>query len=114
MTVTTTCTLTVGIADLQAAITAVTPHAERPAQGDEQPVTCRVRLAAGKQHLTVSATDTRTSALAWVKILVDSREKRFALDDGPFVVDLHPAKARDIATGYPWHRPHQCIERSIA
>lgn len=97
MTVTTECTLTVGIADLQHAIAAVAPHAEKPKQGDEQPLTCRVRLTAGKDHLTVSATDSRTSAIAWVVILGDSRKGKFAPDDGGFVVDLLPKHARAIA-----------------
>lgn len=97
MTATTECTLTVGIADLQAAISSVAPHAEKPKQGDEQPITCRVRLAAGKDHLVVSATDVRTSAVAWVKILGDSRKGKFAVTDGPFVVDLLPTHARALA-----------------
>lgn len=94
MTATTECTLTVGIADLQAAIASVAPHAEKPKQGDEQPITCRVRLAAGKTHLVVSATDSRTSAVAWVKILADSRKGKFKPTDGPLIVDVLPTHAR--------------------
>ncbi len=97
MTATTECTLTVGIADLQAAIASVAPHAEKPKQGDEQPITCRVRFAAGKDLLAISATDARTSAVAWVKILADSRKGKFAPADGPFVVDVLPTHARQIA-----------------
>lgn len=97
MTATTECTLTVGIADLQAAIASVAPHAEKPKQGDEQPITCRVRLAAGKTHLVVSATDSRTSAVAWVRILADSRKGKFKPTDGPLIVDLLPKHAREIA-----------------
>lgn len=97
MTVTTECELTVGIADLQRAIAAVAPHADKAKQGDEQPVTCRIRLTAGKDHLAVSATDTRTSAVAWVVILADSRKDTFKPEDGPFVVDLLPKHARALA-----------------
>lgn len=97
MTAATECTLTVGIADLQAAISAVAPHAEKPKQGDEQPITCRVRLTAGKDLLAVSATDARTSAVAWVKILGDTRKGKFAPTDAPFVVDLLPTHARALA-----------------
>ncbi len=97
MTATTECTLTVGIADLQAAVASVAPHAEKPKQGDEQPVTCRVRLSAGRTHLTVAATDTRTSAVAVVKTLGDSRKGKFAPEDGPLIVDLLPKHARAIA-----------------
>lgn len=97
MTVTTECELTVGIADLQHAIAAVAPHADKAKQGDEQPVTCRIRLTAGKDHLAVSATDTRTSAVAWVVILADSRKDAFKPEDGPFVVDLLPKHARALA-----------------
>lgn len=96
MPVTKDCTLTVGISDLQAAIASVAPHADKPKQGDEQPVTCRVRFSAGKDLLAVSATDSRTSAVAWVKILADSRKGKFSPDDGPFVVDLLPKHAREI------------------
>lgn len=97
MTVTTECTLQVAIADLQRAITSVVPHAEKPKQGDEQPLTCRVRLTAGKDHLTVGATDSRTAALAAVTVLADDRAVRFPVDDGEFVVDLYPKQARQIA-----------------
>lgn len=95
--VTTACTLTVGIADLQAAITAVAKYAEKPRPGDEQPATCRVRLAAGKDDLRISATDTRSLAVAKVVILGDTRKGKFTPDDGPFIVDLLPSHARAIA-----------------
>lgn len=97
MTVTTECELTVGIADLQHAIAAVSRFADSPKQGDEQPITCRVRLTAGKDHLIVSATDTRSSAAARVVILADSRKDTFKPEDGPFVVDLLPKHARALA-----------------
>jgi len=97
MTTTTDCTLRVGIGDLARAITAVYPHAEKSKPGDEQPMTVRVRLVAGKDHLQVCATDGRTAAAAWVEVLSDSRAKRFAADDGPLVVDLRPTHARAIA-----------------
>jgi hypothetical protein len=97
MAVHTECTLTVGIADLQYAIAAVARYAEPPKQGDEQPITCRVRLAADKTHLVVSATDIRSSIAARVAILGDTRKGKFRKEDGPFIVDLLPAHARAVA-----------------
>lgn len=96
MAVTQACTLQVDIADLQHAISSVVVHSEKQRIGDEQVSTCRVRLTAGATHLVVSATDSRTVGMAWVPILADSRGKRFAKDDGPFVVDLYPKQARQI------------------
>lgn len=92
----TECTLRVRIADLQRAIAAVTKHADAQKQGAEQSLLCRVRLTAGRGHLTVGATDGRTMALAWVPILHDSRPKHYEDDDGPFVVDLYPRHARAV------------------
>lgn len=96
----TECTLKVGIVALRSAITAVVPHADSPKLGDEDLALARVRLIAGRDELLVVATndgqDGRTSAQAAVRIEDDSRSERFAPWDGPFVVDLHPAKARDI------------------
>ena len=97
MPVTTKCTLTVGIADLQHAIDAVACHAEKAKQGDEQAITCRVRLIAGKTHLVVTATDGRTTGVAWLPILADSRTGKFSPEDGAFIVDLYPKGARAIA-----------------
>lgn len=97
MTVTTECTLTVGIADLQAAITSVAKYSEAPRPGDEQPATCRVRLAADKDHLLVMATDSRSLAVAKVLIVTDSRKGKFKPADGPFVVDLLPSRARALS-----------------
>ena len=97
MPVTTKCTLTVAIADLQHAINAVACHAEKSKPGDEQAITCRVRLSAGKTHLTVAATDGRTTGIAWVQILADTRAGKFRPEDGPMVVDLYPKGARAIA-----------------
>lgn len=97
MPVTTKCTLTVGIADLQHAIDAVACHAEKAKQGDEQAITCRVRFIAGKTHLVVTATDGRTTGVAWLPILADSRTGKFSPEDGAFIVDLYPKGARAIA-----------------
>lgn len=97
MPVTAKCTLTVGIADLQHAITSVACHAEKAKQGDEQAITCRVRLIAGKTHLVVTATDGRTTGVAWLPILADSRTGKFSPEDGAFIVDLYPKGARAIA-----------------
>ncbi len=96
MTVTTECTLEVGIVDLRAAISSVVAHAEPPKLGDETLALSRVRLIAGKDELLIVATNSRTTALAAVQIETDSRAERFAADDGSFVVDMHPAKIRDI------------------
>lgn len=95
--VTTKCTLTVGIADLQHAITSVAVHAEKAKPGDEQAITCRVRLIADKTHLVVTATDGRTTGVAWTPILADSRTGKFAPEDAPLIVDLYPKGARAIA-----------------
>ena len=95
--VTTKCTLTAGIADLQHAITSVAVHAEKAKPGDEQAITCRVRLIAGKTHLVVTATDGRTTGVAWTPILADSRTGKFAPEDAPLIVDLYPKGARAIA-----------------
>lgn len=98
MTTSTSCTLRVGIGSLARAIAAVARHAEKSKPGDEQPMTCRVRLIADRGRLKVCATDGRTSALAWVEILADSRPGTgFAKDDGPLVVDLRPRHARELA-----------------
>lgn len=86
-------TLTVGIADLQRAILACVPHAEKQKQGDEQSVLCRVQLAAG-DSLAVCATDGRTTGHATVRIEQDSRA---SVDDAPFIVHLLPKQARVIA-----------------
>jgi hypothetical protein len=97
MTTTTECTLRVGIGDLARAMTAVYGFADKSKPGDEQPMTVRIRLIAGRDHLQVCATDGRSAAMAWVEVLSDSRGKRFDADDGPFVVDLRPRHARAIA-----------------
>ena len=28
--------------------------------------------------------------------------------------EITEERARELAAGYPWHRPHHCIERSVA
>lgn len=96
----TECTLKVGIAPLRAAITSVVVHAAKVRLGDEDLELSRVRLIAGKTELLVVATNGtakgNTCAQAAVTIEADDRRVKFEVDDGPFVIDLHPAKARDI------------------
>lgn len=97
MSATSECTLTVGIGDLQRAIASVVCHAEKAKPGDEQPILCRVRVTAGKEYLTIAAADGRTSGLAWVRIIADDRKGKWSKGDGPFIVDLYPKQARQIA-----------------
>lgn len=91
------CTLTVAIPALRQALLAVVAHAAPIRLGDTDLKLSRVRLIAGKNELLLAATCETTTALAAIRIDEDSRTIRFAADDGAFVVDLHPAKARDIA-----------------
>ena len=101
MTVTIDCHFDVSIADLHTAIRAVLPHAEKPRLGDEVHALARVRLTATANELLLAATNGRTAALAAVGILdgSDSRAERFSADDGEFIVDVHPAKLRDLRDG---------------
>jgi len=59
----------VGTGDFRQALTSVLVHASTD---KEQPATHRVRLQFGRQHLTVSATDRFTSALAIVSLWGDT------------------------------------------
>lgn len=97
----TECTLKVGIVPLRAALLSVVPHADPPKLGDEDLTLARVRFIAGRSELLIVATneskDGKSSAQAAVPIEADSRREVFAPDDGPFIVDMHPAKVRDIA-----------------
>lgn len=95
----TSCLITVEIADLQNAAAAVLPHADTPKLGDELLALARVRVVADKDELFLLATNGRTTGLAAMPILDDDRRTRFAADDGRFVVDVHPAKLRDIVAG---------------
>lgn len=99
----TECTLKVGIVPLRAALTSVVAHADKVRLGDEDLEFARVRLSAGKDELVISATNimtggatARSSAMAAVRIEEDSRAELFRPTDGPFTVDLHPAKVRDL------------------
>jgi hypothetical protein len=97
--ITTDARITVPIAGLHAAVRAVIPHADRPKLGDPELALARVRVIADKNEVLLAATNGRTSALAAVDILEDSRREVFAVDDGPFVVDVHPKILRDLKTG---------------
>jgi hypothetical protein len=99
VTVTTECEIEVQIAALLNAVKAALPHAEKPRLGEDVSPLARVRLVAARDELLVAATNGRTSALAAVAILDDSRVERFAADDGVFSVDLHPKMLRGIAAG---------------
>ena len=94
MAVTLECTLTVSLRQLRAAVKAVVPHCEPTKTGDEISQLARVRLTAGKNELLVSATNTKTTARAAVEIDEDSRDERFAADDGVFSVDVAPGILR--------------------
>jgi len=98
--VTTEASVVVGIHALQQAVAAVLPHAEKPKLGDDPTIGLdRVRVTAGKDELLLAATNGRTTALAAVRILEDSRAERFAADDGVFSLDLHPKILRDLRDG---------------
>lgn len=97
MSAVTALTIRVRIAELARAIDSVVVHAEKQKQGDEQPLMCRVRFIAREGELLIGATDGRTSALAAVPILSDSRPMPIPDDDGPFVVDVYPVHARSLA-----------------
>jgi hypothetical protein len=97
VTVTTMCTLTVGIEHLRAAILSTVVHADKVRLGDDDLVLARVRVIAAADELLVCATNGTSAALAACDIDDDSRSERFAADDGVFITDLHPAKARDLA-----------------
>lgn len=97
MTTTIDATLKVGIQPLRAAILSVVAHTAPARLGDTDLKLSRLRFIAGGDELIVAATDGATCALAAVTIEEDSRAERFAVDDGPLIVDMHPAKARDIA-----------------
>lgn len=99
MTVTTGCEIEVSIAALHAAVKAVLPHCEKPKLSDDLAVLARIRLVAAKDELLVAATNGRTSALAAVEIIEDDRRERFAVDDGPLVMDIHPKMIRAISAG---------------
>jgi hypothetical protein len=99
VTVTTGCEIEVSIAGLHAAVKAVLPHCEKPKLSDDLAVLARIRLIAAKDELMVAATNGRTSALAAVEIIEDDRRERFAIDDGPLILDIHPKMLRAISAG---------------
>lgn len=97
----TECTIRVGIVPLRAALLSVVKHADTPKIGDEELTLARVRWIAAEHELLLVATnansDGQTSAMAAVPIEEDDRQVRFEVFDGPLVVDMHPAKVRDLA-----------------
>lgn len=97
----TECTIRVGIVPLRAALLSVVKHADTPKIGDEELTLARVRWLADKDELLIVATnansDGQTSAMAAVPIEEDDRRVKFEAWDGPLVVDMHPAKVRDLA-----------------
>jgi len=103
VTVTTELEIEVPIAAFHNAVRAVLPHADRPKLGSDptdQPL-ARVRLVAAATELHLMATNGRTSALAAVPIVdgSDSRGIRFAVEDGPYVADIHPKMLRQLRDG---------------
>jgi len=99
VTVTIGCEIEVSISALHNAIKAVLPHCEKPKLSDDLAVMARVRLIAAKDELLIAATNGRTSALAAVEILEDDRRERFAVEDGPLIMDIHPKMLRGIRDG---------------
>lgn len=82
-------TIQVATIDMRKALQAVAPHAEKNKTGDNA-VEHRVRLSFDASEVYVMATNGHTTGLAVVPIQDDSRSVRFAVDDGPFWVDLSP------------------------
>lgn len=88
MTVTIAATVNVPMPAFVAALKSVVVHAEPTKTGDDVSSLSRVRLILGDGELSAVATNSTTSACGHVEILEDSREERFAADDGVFAVDL--------------------------
>ncbi len=86
-------TIEVATPDLRKALTAVLPLAEKNSSGDNG-VEHRIRLAFAASELYVMAANGIVSGAAAVPIDSDSRDERFAADDGQFLVDISPRQAR--------------------
>jgi hypothetical protein len=99
MTTTTDATIEVATVDLRHALQAVTPHAEKNKTGDNA-VDHRVRLVFAAEELYVLATNGTTTGCAAVPIDADSRDERFAADDGAFLVDITPRQARLVVSHF--------------
>lgn len=93
MTVSLTAQVTVATGDMRDALRAVVPHAEPNKTGDNA-VEHRLRLVLDAEHVNVLAANGTTAALAIVSIEEDSRRERFAVDDGPLIIDITPRQAR--------------------
>ena len=101
---------------LRAALTSVVPHSEPTKNGDEVSPLCRVRLSFGRDEILVMATNSATSALAAVPIDegTDTRRERFAVDDGPYIVDVGPDVVRRILQQFKVSRPTADAEDASA
>jgi hypothetical protein len=88
-------TIEVATPDLRKALTAVLPLAEKNSSGDNG-VEHRIRLSFAAEELYVLATNGMVSGCAAIGIDADSRDERFAADDGAFTVDITPRQARMI------------------
>lgn len=104
MTATTAATLKVGMRDLRNALTAVLPHAEPSKNGDEISKQHRIRCTAADGELWVMSTCTSTTAFAAVEIVEDSRDERFANDDGVFSFDIIPPVLRNVLQAFKAQR----------
>lgn len=93
MPVTLTAEVQVDTRDLRNALRAVVPHAEPNRTGDLEDEH-RVRLVLDKQHVNVLASNGSTAAMAIASIEEDTRRERFAVDDGPLIVDVTPRQIR--------------------
>lgn len=93
MTVTLAGEVQVDTRDLRNALRAITPHAEPNKTGDTESEH-RVRLVLDRHHVNVLASNGTTAAMAIVSIEEDSRREKFAIDDGPLIVDITPRQAR--------------------
>lgn len=91
----TTTSIEVGTADLRAALAAVRVHA---CPDKDLPDLHRIRLAIGRENITVTATDRFTAGLAIVSIWNEVFDVR---DGAPTTVDLLPADAGKVLSIFP-------------
>lgn len=93
MTTTVQAEITVPTDEIRDALRAVLPHANKLITDDHE-AEHRVRFVFGTDHVFAVASNGQTTALAKVATVEDSRKERFAVDDGPLVVDLTPRRVR--------------------
>jgi hypothetical protein len=85
--------ITIPTTEVRDALRSVLPHVNKLIT-DDHDAEHRVRLTFAQHHLFLTASNGHTTGLAKVHIVEDSRQERFAADDGPIVVDITPRRAR--------------------